>query len=70
MTTDQPPGPPPPGPEHRYRPCGCCARCTAGTDRTPTREQDCWDAFLTGTVAAMVERRRWERRREEEQRWY
>ncbi|MEU3492658.1 hypothetical protein [Kitasatospora cineracea] len=68
MTADQPqPGPPPGGPEHHYRPCRRCPRCTTGTGRPPTAEQDCWDAFLTGTVAAMAERRRRERRHEEAQ---
>ncbi|BAJ27789.1 MULTISPECIES: hypothetical protein [Kitasatospora] len=63
-------GPPPGSPDYRYRPCRECPRCTAGTDRAATLERDCWDAFLTGTVAAMAERRRRERHREEEERWY
>ncbi|MEU5382489.1 hypothetical protein ACFVT9_14115 [Kitasatospora cineracea] len=68
MTADQPqPGPPPGGPEPHYRPCRRCPRCTTGTGRPPTAEQDCWDAFLTGTVTAMAERRRRERHHEEAQ---
>ncbi|MEV7213579.1 hypothetical protein AB0O31_10870 [Kitasatospora cineracea] len=68
MTADQPQaGPPPGGPEQHYRPCRRCPRCTTGTGRPPSAEQDCWDAFLTGTVAAMAERRRRERHREEAQ---
>ncbi|RKE18497.1 hypothetical protein [Streptomyces sp. TLI_171] len=69
MTTDQPPGPRPGSPDYRYRPCRACPRCTSGTDRTPTLDQDCWDVFLTGTVAAMAERRRQGLLHEEEGHW-
>ncbi|MFJ4679544.1 hypothetical protein [Kitasatospora sp. NPDC088783] len=67
MTADQSQAGPQPGsPDHRYRPCRECPRCTAGTGRAPVLERDCWDAFLTDAVTAMAERRRRERRREEE----
>ncbi|MFD7731704.1 hypothetical protein ACFV6F_15110 [Kitasatospora phosalacinea] len=66
MTADQSQAGLQPGsPEHRYRPCRECPRCTTGTGRAPVLERDCWDAFLTGTVAALAERRRRERCREE-----
>ncbi|GLW70590.1 hypothetical protein Kpho02_28890 [Kitasatospora phosalacinea] len=67
MTADQSQaGPQPDSLEHHYRPCRECPRCTAGTGRAPVLERDCWDAFLTGTVAALAERRHRERRREEQ----
>lgn len=65
MTPDQPPARPD-STEPHYRPCRACPRCTSGTGRAPTRQQDCWDVFLTGAVSALAERRRRERCGEEQ----